>query len=176
MGLTTHFLAAFFDLNLHDGNESGDSEEDRSSPPTSLDDFNIAIQLAPDNLDLMNLIQDLRRRGLTQQIPDDKCAKFNATPQGPKFTCRLFRNNGQRCSKSFARHDRFKHHLQGHIRITPFCCMDFGGFTAEPKWYIMSLFTYDLSSNHNSSLELFSSIAARDTHARNKGESPTRKW
>jgi hypothetical protein len=135
----------------------------------SSDALNMALQLAPNNLNLINLIQELRQGDLTQEIPVDKCAYFNVALDGSKYICGLFNKDGRPCPKSFDRFDRFKYHLQAHLGLTPYKCKDSTKVTPEPKWYVLIPCFYVLSFNHNASDRMFSSITARDTHVNNKG-------
>ena len=128
------------------------------SPPNPLinsDVLKVALQLAPNHPQLRSVIQELLQGDLTQEIPDDKCANFNVTLDGPKYTCGLFKKGGQRCTKSFCRPDRFKHHLQTHLGLTPYKCMDSTKVTAEPKWYVLIPYPYILSFNHNPVIACF---------------------
>jgi hypothetical protein len=131
------FLAEYLHLSHNESVEGSDIKEDRELPSTFLDDSNasvIALQLAPDTPNLRMVIRNLLQGDLSLEIPDDMCTAFNATPDGPNYTCSLFRGNRQRCAIRFIRLDRFKHHLQDHIGITPYSCMSSPTPTVEPKW------------------------------------------
>jgi hypothetical protein len=109
--------------------ESSDTEEDHASPPRrSLSDSDastMAMQLAPDNTLLESVIQALLQGDRIQEIPDEISVLFDLTSNGPRYTCALFKRPGHLCAVTVDSTDRFKHHLQSHLGITPYSCASF---------------------------------------------------
>jgi hypothetical protein len=98
-----------------------------------------ALSLLPENAHLKGMIQDLLQGDMTQEIPEDKCNHFKRHPQSPQYACGLYISPGEPCGETFDRSDRFKHHVQGHLGITPYSCATSKKVPQGQKWCVCCL-------------------------------------